>query len=418
MREPEVEPERVQVSVQEARDTILGWVRPLGTEIVGLREAGSRVLAEQICSSRWVPPLDNSAMDGFALRAQDIATVPAELRVVENLPAGRRSERRIGPGEAARIMTGAAIPDGADAVLMQEHAEFDAERVKALRSVEPGENVRRAGADVRPGTRVADPGTLLGPAHIGMLAAIGRTTVQVALRPRVAILATGEELVEPDRLSDDGRIASSNSYTLQAALLEMGAEPVYLGIAPDDPTLIAERLRQALSCDAVISTGGVSVGEHDWIKDVLAKLGGSLRLWRVQMKPGAPLAFAMVDERPVFGLPGNPVSTLVSFEVFVRPALLRMARHPRVFRPIRSALLAEDYRKSAGSMHFVRVTLERRGEDCFAFPTGDQSSGVLLSMVRAEGLAVIAAEATHVPAGTEVPVQLLGGSELRAEPGF
>jgi molybdopterin molybdotransferase len=334
MREPEITPDRSQVTVAEARDTILGSVRPLGAETVDLRAAFGRVVAEEVRSEQLIPPLDNSAMDGFAVRSEDLRKVPAHLQVVEDLPAGRRTERKIGPGEAARIMTGAAIPDGADAVVMQEFTEFGTKSVTALRSVEAGENIRRAGADVRPGTQIAAPGAILGHAHIGMLAAIGRTTVSVTVRPRVAILATGDELVEPDRLSDDGRIVSSNSYALHAALQDVGAEPLYLGITPDAPEAIKASFRRALSCDAIVSTGGVSVGDRDWIKRVLAELGGSMRLWRVRMKPGAPLAFATLEGRLVFGLPGNPVSTLVTFEQFVRPALLRMMRYERVFRPV------------------------------------------------------------------------------------
>ncbi len=418
MREPEPRPERTQVTVAEARDTILGLVRPLGPETVSLRDALGRVLCEEIRSERALPPLDNSAMDGFALRAEDTREIPAELRVVEDLPAGRRSERKLGPGEAARIMTGAAIPEGADAVVMQEDTDYVGSRMLVRRSVEFGENIRRAGSDVRRGTAIATPGAVLRPAHIGMLAAIGRSTLQVATRPRVAILATGDELVEPDRLTEDGRIASSNSYALQAALQDLGAEPVYLGIAPDDPAAIRECFRRALSCDVVISTGGVSVGDRDWIKLVLAQLGGSMRLWRVRMKPGAPLVFALLQDRPVFGLPGNPVSTLVTFEQFVRPALLRMMRHERVFRPVEPAVLAEDYHKPPGRMHFVRVMLQQREGRRLAFPTGDQSSGILFSMVRADGLAIVSADTTQVEAGTEVPVQLLGRDDLRAEPGF
>ncbi len=418
MRESEPRPERTQVSVAEARDIILGTVRQLVAETVSTGDAQGRVLCEEVRSQRCIPPLDNSGMDGFALRAEDTREVPAELRVVEELPAGRRSERKLAPGEAARIMTGAAIPEGADAVVMQENTEYAGSRVVVRASVEFGENVRRAGSDVRQGTLIASPGAVLTPAHIGMLAAIGRTTVQVATRPRVAILATGDELVEPDRLTDDGRIASSNSYALQAALRGLGAEPVYLGIAPDEPEALSEVFRRALACDVVISTGGVSVGDRDWIKLVLGQLGGSIQLWRVRMRPGAPLVFAMLQDRPVFGLPGNPVSTLVTFEQFVRPALLRMMRYERVFRPVESALLAEDYNKPPGRMHFVRVMLQQREGQCYAFPTGNQSSAILLSMVRADGLAIVPEETTHVEAGTEIQVQLLGRDDLRTEPGF
>lgn len=412
------QPERTSVSIAEARDVILGAVRPLGPETVGLRDALGRVLAEEIRAGHSIPPSDNSAMDGFALRAEDVRAVPAMLRVVEELPAGHRSSRKLGPGEAARILTGAAIPEGADAVVMQEHAERDGDRVRVLRGVETGENVRRRGSDVVPDTAIAGPGDVLGPPLIGMLAAVGRTQLQVVTRPRVAILATGDELVEPDRLTDDGRIVTSNSYGLQAALQDAGAEPVYLGIARDEPDAIAAAFREALRCDAVVSTGGVSVGDRDWIKQVLAGLGGALRLWRVRMRPGAPLAFVVVEGTPVFGLPGNPVSTLVTFEQFVRPALLAMLRQERRFRPVIRAVLTRDYEKAPGRAHLVRVTLEERDGRTFAAPTGDQSSAILLSMVRAGGLAYVAEEVTRVPAGGEVTVQLLTRRDLRADPGF
>jgi molybdopterin molybdotransferase len=413
-----LEAERVSVSVAEAREIILGSLRPLPDETVGLHQASGRVLAEEILSPRRIPPHDNSGMDGYALRAEDVRRVPARLRIVAEIPAGARAARELGGGDAARILTGAPIPPGADAVVMQEHTEVEGRDVVVLKPVAAGENVRRAGSDVQPGTRIAAPGTRLRPALIGMLAALGRTQVAVVTRPRVAVLATGDELVEPDRLQDDGRIASSNSYSLCSALQEIGADPVYLGIARDEPAVIRERFEWALRCDAVVSTGGVSVGDRDWIKQVLAGLGAEMRLWRVRMKPGAPLAFVMHAERPVFGLPGNPVSTLVTFEQFVRPALLRMLRLRQVFRPVERARLAQDYGKAAGRAHFVRVRLEARDGELHAFPVGDQSSAILLSMVRADGLAYLAEDETHFAAGTPVPVQLLDRDDLRLSPGI
>lgn len=418
MAELREEPQRDSVSIAEAREIILGSIRALGSETVGLSDALGRVLAEDVRAEHRVPPHDNSGMDGYAVRSADLRSVPAVLQLVETVPAGKRSSRKLGPGETIRIMTGAPIPEGADAVIMQEYTERESDRVTMLRVAESGANIRRAGSDVDPDTTVAVTGAVLRPAHIGMLAAIGRTQLAVVARPRVAIIATGDELVEPDRLTDDGRIVTSNSYGLQASLREIGAEPVYLGIARDEPDAIAESFRRALRCDAVISTGGVSVGDRDWIKQVLADLGGSLRLWRVRMKPGAPLAFAVLDQRPVFGLPGNPVSTLVTFEQFVRPALLRMMRHRQAFRPVATALLAEDYEKAAGRAHFVRVMLQERNGERYAFVCGDQSSAVLSSMVRADGLAVVPEDATRLPAGTSVRVQLLGGQDLREDPGF
>ncbi len=418
MREATVEAVRSSVSVAEARELILGAVPALGTESVGLERATGRVLAEEVRAEISIPPEDNSAMDGYALRAADAARAPSLLRVVDDLPAGRRSQRAIGPGESARIMTGAAIPAGADAVVMIEDTTVEGEQVRVSHVPVAGEHIRRAGSDVRPGTLVASPGDLLRAPLVGMLAALGRSQVTVRARPRVAVLATGDELVEPDRLRDDGRIASSNSYALAAGLREIGVEPRVSGIAPDEPEEIASRFRAALHCDAVISTGGVSVGDRDWIKQVLTDLGGEMRLWRIRMKPGAPLAFVMVGERPIFGLPGNPVSTLVTFEQFVRPCLLRMMGHTRVYRPVEVAVLDESYEKPKGRAHFVRVTLDRRAGVLHARPTGEQGSNILLSMVRADALAYVHEDLTGLAKGTRVPVQLLQSNDLCEEPGF
>jgi len=411
-------PERTSVSIDEAREIILGSLLPLGCETVGLREAVGRVLAEELSADRLVPPLDNSAMDGYALRREDVREPPAELRIVEELPAGKRSTRRIGPGEAARILTGAAIPEGADAVVRQEDTERLDGRVRVLEAAAPRENIRPAGCDCRPGTQIAGAGTRLRPAHVGAISSVGRTQVSVVVRPRVAVLATGDELVEPDRLREDGRIVSSNSYGLQAALLDAGAEPVLLPIARDEPERIEESFRRALHCDAVVSTGGVSVGDRDWIKQVLGDLGGVMRLWRVRMKPGAPLAFVVLDGRPVFGLPGNPVSTLVTFEQFVRPALLHMMHLRAIYRPVEPGILTRDYEKPAGRAHLARVQLEREDGRYRATPYADQSSAILLSMVQADGLAFIPEDATRVPAGAEVPVQLIHRDDLCEEPGY
>ena len=410
--------QRAAVPLHAARDIILSSIRPLGTERIGLGAALGRVLAEDIKAERSIPPLDNSAMDGYAVRSEDVQRVPARLTIVETLPAGVLSTHKLGPGEAARILTGAAIPDGADAVVMQEHTETEPGAVTILKTAARGDHIRRVGSDVRPDTPIGWLGNVLRPAQLGMFAAVGRTQIRVSLRPRVAILATGDELVEPDRPVDGGRIVTSNSYGLYAALQEAGADPVYLGIARDEPRAIADAFREALRCDAVVSTGGVSVGDRDWIKQVLGELGGELKLWRVLMKPGAPLAFVVLNERPVFGLPGNPVSTLVTFEQFVRPALLRMTRQRAIFRPVERAVLAEDYRKAADRPHFVRVRLAERDGRRIAFSTGDQGSGILLSMVRAEGLAIVPLETTYLPAGSEVTVQMLQRTDLRDVPGF
>jgi molybdopterin molybdotransferase len=410
---------RTDASVAEVRELILAGVAPLGSETVGLAQAGGRVLAEAIRAERPIPPLANSAMDGYAVRAADTQHGPAELAVVAHIPAGPRRPLALLPGQAARIFTGAPIPEGADAVVMQEYAQRRGEQVLLERPAKPGDHIRLAGSDVQAGQLVMEPGERLTPAHLGMLAALGRSQVSVGARPRVAVLATGDELVEPDRLRDDGRIASSNSYSLCAALRAAGAEPHYLGIVPDDPPALQAAFEGALRFDAVISTGGVSVGDHDWIAEILARLGGGRRqLWRIRMKPGAPLAFTQVGRTPVFGLPGNPVSSLVTFEQFVRPALLRMSGQRALYRPVERAVLAEDYHKPAGRLHFVRVRCERRAGRLYAIPSGDQSSAVLLAVLRADALAIAAEDATELPAGSEIPIQWLHRDDLREEPGF
>ena len=406
------------ITLSDAREVVLSAVGPLAGETVLLHEALGRVLLEEVVADRAVPPRDNSAMDGFAVRSEEIAHPPQVLRVVEDLPAGRFTNRRVEAGEAIRIMTGAPIPEGADCVIRVEDTEGDGEEVRILKTGETGLNVRPAGLDVQPGTPIAEVGTVLRPVHLGMLAALGRTVVCVGAKLRVAIIATGDEIVEPDRLTQDGRIATSNSYTLQAAVTAAGAVPVYLGIAPDRPEVIADRFRQALRCDAIVSIGGVSVGVHDHIKAVLASIGGDMRLWRVRMRPGQPLAFVVLAGRPVFGLPGNPVSSLVSFEQFVRPSLLRMMGHRRIFRPVEEAVLVDGFEKNEGRIFLVRVALEGERGALRARLTGDQSSAILLSLVRADGLAVIPADSTKVPAGARVQVQLLHSDDLREDPGF
>jgi molybdopterin molybdotransferase len=404
--------------VKEVREHMLGSVQRVGCQTVGLADALGRVLAEEIRADRSIPPLPNSAMDGFAVRAVDVQRLPARLQVVATVPAGPARELKLGPGQAARIFTGAPIPDGADTVVMQEHTERDGDVVTVLRGGQSGDHIRDAGSDVAADSLVLGEGELLQPAAIGMLAALGRTQIRVGGRPRVAVLATGDELVEPDRLASDGRIASSNSYSLCAALTDAGCEPYYLGIVRDDPAALRAAFEQALGCDAVISTGGVSVGDYDWIRQILAELGGSMRLWRVDMKPGAPLAFVQAGRTSLFGLPGNPVSTLVTFEQFVRPALLRMAGRRAIYRPVEPAVLASDYDKPAGRTHFVRVRLEDRDGASHAHIAGDQSSGVLIAMVRADGLAIAPKDETLLRAGTPIAVQRIHRSDLREEPGF
>lgn len=413
------------LTVDEAQALILDETPILGAETVQASEAMGRVLAEAIVSARRHPPADCSAMDGYAVRREDLLGVssekPKQLPVAYEVAAGGQAPRPLEAGHVARIFTGAPLPPGADAVVMQEDTDQGAERVEIRCSPAPRENVRDGGEDFEIGDRLIDPGTVLGAPHLGVLASIGRTIVSVHQRPRVAILSGGDELVEPDRPADHGQIVSSNSYTLAAQCREVGGLPTYLGIAEDRPEAIEARMRAGLRADVLVSSAGVSVGDHDHVRDVLEKVGCRLRLWGVLMKPGYPLAFGVIEPtgQLVFGLPGNPVSTAVTFEQFVRPALRKMMGHRAVHRPVVQARLAEDIRKKAGRLHFVRVALESTAEGLVARPTGNQSSGVLTSMIRGQGLAVIPLESESVAAGSMVAVQVLDfGFFDRVERGF
>jgi len=417
---------RSGITPREALDCVLAETPVLRSETVSLPEALGRVLAEPVDSTRVLPPADNSAMDGFAVRAADCAGATAEapvvLPVAFEIPAGASTPPALPGGRAARILTGAPLPPGADAVVRQEDTQRRDGEVAVRVAPPPGEHVRRAGEDVEDGERVLEAGGRVGPAQLGMLASLGRGFVAVHQRPRVAILSGGDELVEPDGDVSGGRIVSSNSWALAAQCRELGAEPVYLGIARDTPQDIERRLRGGLGADLLVSSAGVSVGDRDFVRDVLEKLGCRLSFWGVNMKPGYPLAFGRIDpERGdaagplVFGLPGNPVSAMMTFEQFVRPALLKLAGASRLFRPRLRARLAEPLRKKPGRLHFVRVTLAREGERVVARSTGNQSSGVQKSMTRADGVLLFDAEATEWPAGHEAWVQVLDPDFLASD---
>jgi len=417
---------RSDVTAAEALRIILERTPVLGAETVALPQALGRVLTEAVVSTRRLPPADNSAMDGYALRAADLSgasDAPIALPVRFEVAAGDTAERSLAPRECARIFTGAPVPPGADAVVRQEDVEREAERATFAQPTEPGEHIRRAGEDVDAGDRVYEPGERIGPAQVGMLASLGRAFVSTRQRPRVAILSGGDELVEPDGDVGGGRIVSSNSYTIAAQCRELGAEPVYLGIARDTPEDIEARLRDGLSADLLVSSAGVSVGDRDYVRDVLETLGCRLHFWGVRIKPGYPLAFGSFGDDPrgplVFGLPGNPVSAMMTFEQFVRPALRKMTGHAKLYRPRVEAILADGLRKRAGRLHFVRVALSREGGRIVARSTGNQSSGVLRSMSLAQGLLVFPAEATELREGETVQVQVLDEQFLASDsPGF
>lgn len=403
------------ISVEEALDRILSRVAVLGDERVALTLAFHRVLAEDVESPRDMPPWPASSMDGYALRSGDTRAAatrsPARLALTGRVPAGAMAERPLRPGEAFRIFTGAPLPEGADAVIPQEDVATEGGILLVPRPVADGDFVRPRGEDMKRGDRVLERGRILSAADIGMLAAVGRTPVGVVRRPRVGILSTGDELVDLGGRIGPGQIPNSNSYSLIAQVIEAGAVPVSLGIARDRLEDIEARLRWGLGCDLLISSAGVSVGEHDFVKAALERLGAEQHLWLVDMRPGKPIAFSTIPQDgkgalAVFALPGNPVSAMVTFEIFVRPAILRMAGHGRLHRPTITARALAPIANRDRRRGYLRVTLTPADDGYGARLTGTQSSGVLRSMVAADGLAVVPGETT-VQAGQPVKVIVL-----------
>ena len=393
------------LSVEEAQREILGRVRVLPSERVDVLAALGRVLAEPIRSTRRIPPWPNSSMDGYAVRAADVRP-SATLRVVDRVVAGSLPTRAVGAGEAVRIFTGAPLPSGADAVIPQEDVDAR-DGVIALRSaVEPGAYVRPAGEDVREGDLVLEPGRAIGAAEIGILATLGRTQVAVGRRPRVAVLSTGNELADLGTEPTPAQIPNSNTYALMAQVMETGGVPLNLGVVPDRLDAIAERISQGAEADVLVSSAGVSVGELDLVREALVNAGAELHLWKVDMRPGKPITFGSLGGKPVFGLPGNPVSAMVTFELFVRPMLLAMQGRRGTGRlTVRATALAPIVNRGS-RRGYLRVVLEARDGRWDARLTGEQGSGILRSMVSADGLAVLRGE-TAVAAGEDVEVIVL-----------
>jgi molybdopterin molybdotransferase len=411
------------IRVEEALKNILDAVSPLGLEKVNILDALRRVIGEDVYAGRAIPPKDNSAMDGYALRAEDTRgaseETPVIMEVVEDIPAGSIPEKRIGPGQAARIMTGAPVPEGADAVVRMEDSRKENSRVAILVGVKVGRDIRRAGEDVQPGEKVISRGEVIRPAEVGMLAALGRSFISVHQRPLIAVVATGDELTDIDEPPSPWKIVSSNSYSLAALVLDCGAVPMQIGIANDRREDLIAKFRAAMRADLIVSSGGVSVGDYDLVKEVMKEEGNRMQFWRVAMKPGRPLAFGAMGEVPIVGLPGNPVSSMVSFEQFIRPAILKMMGHANLFRRTVRARLGEDIIKKSGIRHFIRARICREEDGYAVVTTGDQGSGILKSMVRANGLIILSEEVTKVRAGGMVTVQLLDDSlDRTTEPGY
>lgn len=391
--------------VEEAQARVLAEVTALEAEEVPFAEAHGRVLREDVTASDDAPAADNSGMDGYAVRAED---TPGELRVLGDIPAGHVATLRVEPGTALRIMTGAFVPEGANAVAQVEITDGGLELVRVLEQVKAGAHIRRRGEDMRAGSVVMRAGTPIGAAEIGMLAAVRKTTVRVGRRPTVAILATGDELLEPHEPPAAGKIVNSNSYLLAALVREAGGIPRSLGIVRDTREATIAALEEASQSDFVLSSGGVSVGAYDFVKEAMEALGAETKFWRVSMKPGKPVVLSRLRERVCLGLPGNPVSCFVSFHLFVAPALRKALGQTANLTPaaIPTRLIGPPRGGDRRTYYRVRVTI--RDGELVSQPMATQGSGSLTSIVRANGLAIVEAGSSMAEAGTLVPTHLLG----------
>ena len=413
----------------EAARLIVEQLQPLGALRRPLRDALDLVLAEDVVSPLDLPPWDNSAMDGYATRADDVRAAtrehPVVLRVIENVPAGHFPTKPVGAGLATRIFTGAPLPRGADTVVRQEDTEARPDgTVAVLDGRDAGRNVRHRGEDLRKDGPVLAAGTPLGPAQLGVLASIAHGAPLVHPPPRVAFLGSGDEIADVDQemeILQGKKIASSNSYTLHGLIRRAGAVPLDLGIAKDTRDSLREHLTRAKGADLLVTTAGVSVGEHDFVREVLEDMGGTLHLWRVRMRPGAPLGFGELRGTPWLGLPGNPVSTMVTFELFVRPAIRRLAGLALPFRRTVPVTVTEPITLGPRLRHFLRaVVTTPRGPDGGreAVLTGPQGSGILSSMVRANALLIVPEDRPAVAPGDTLQAILLDDPEHVAQPGF
>lgn len=398
------------LSYHQARQQIIDNVEPLSIERVPLLDAFSRAVAEAVIARQPLPDFDNSAMDGYAVRVADCAP-DQTLRLAGYQPAGEQRNCHVEQGTAVKIMTGASLPPGADAVVPFELTLEAAEQITLLSEVKLGDHIRRKGEDVQPGDRVIEAGTLLRPAEISLLASFGMSQVRVHRRVRVAILSTGDELQEIDELKFAGGIVNSNSWALAAAVSEIGGVPVMLGIARDNRDDLRTKVKEGLHADVLLTSAGVSAGDRDLVREVLEELGVEQQFWKINIKPGHPTAFSLKGTTPVFSLPGNPVSAMLTFEEFVRPALLKMMGHRCLYKPLFKARLREAFQKKPGRLQLLRVTVElnKTGELEIA-SAGDQNTGILSTMVHAQGIALLAEEKGHFATGEMVDIHLLGAA--------
>ncbi|HXU92119.1 MAG TPA: gephyrin-like molybdotransferase Glp [Gallionella sp.] len=420
--------------LNDAQRCVLQHAAPLGTETVDLLKSLGRVLAQEVRSNRDHPPYDVSAMDGYAVRADDLVAPPSPqpspavrergqtktaLTIIADIKAGEIPTVALSTGQCARIMTGAKIPAGADTVIRVEDTQDIApDHVQINVSAAVGTDIRRRGENLGKGAVVLSAGTEITPGVLGILAMVKCAEVQVQCRPLVAILSSGNELEGLHDRFDPDKIPDANSYALMAQVQALGIEPVLLGIARDDPADLRKKLEQGLQYDVLLVSGGTSVGVHDFVRPTLEALGVEMHFWRVQMRPGHPAAFGTTEQCRIFCLPGNPVASMVSFEQVVAPALRRMTGHARLYRRTLQARLTQPLKHRPGNLEFVRVTLGRDARGYLATPTGSQSSGVLLSMARADGLLVVPNDSEGIAAGDSATVQLLDGTTYQDESGI
>jgi molybdopterin molybdotransferase len=403
------------VPVEEARGRVLEAVKPLQPLELPLTEAYGCVLAQGVVAERDIPDFASSAMDGYAVRSSEIAgatpEAPVELRVVGRAAIGERPEGTVGGGEAFQIATGAPVPAGADTIVPVENCEVEGDRVRILAPFPEGKHVRPAGEDVRSGETLVQAGRRLQAPELGLLATAGASHPLVHPRPRVVVLSTGDELIPPTQEPGYGQVRDSNAYTLFAALREAGAVPTLAGIVRDDVDAFKDLVfSHLLQADAFVSSGGVSVGERDVVKAAFFRRG-EVDFYRVAMQPGMPQGFGQVEGKPYFGLPGNPVSVFVSFEVFIRPALMKMMGRRQLYRPEVMARLEEDVTGPRGKTQFARVRVRRTEEGWTAAPTGGRGSNLIATVARANGLAIVPAGVQTAPAGDEVRVMLFRSAE-------
>jgi molybdopterin molybdotransferase len=422
------------ISVEEALEKVLSYVEVLEPERKPILDCLGQVLAEDVYSTIDIPPLDNAAMDGFALRAEDTRgageSSPVYLAVVGEVAAGSMPKKDVKPGTAIRIMTGAPLPRGADTVVQFENTDEisrkssreDLSHIAILCQAKTGLNVRCRGEDIAKGNLVLEKGRVLRPQEIGVLASLGYSTALVVRRPIVAILATGNELIDVDQPLAPGKIHNSNTYTIAAGVSRYGGIPKILGIGRDSIQSLNEKIDEGLDADMLITSGGVSKGDYDMVKDVLAE-HGEIGFWTVCMKPGKPLAFGVMKKMeggikgkvPHLGLPGNPVSSMITFEQFARPAILKMMGKKLLKKPVIQAVIENDVLATDERRLFVRVNVIRRGGQYYASVTGPQGSGILTSIAKANGLAVIPENSNGAKAGDRVEVQMLDWGEEHGE---